>query len=82
MGTDHHKGGVGGIMRGPEQRPAVEARRLSFAFGKRAVLRDLAISVQPGTVFGMLGVLTLIGVGIYANGRLRRRRIEAAPNPV
>ncbi|HJO04115.1 MAG TPA: APC family permease [Acidobacteriota bacterium] len=34
------------------------------------------------TVFGMLGVLTLIGVGIYANGRLRRRRIEAAPNPV
>jgi len=55
MGTDHHKGGVGGIMRGPEQRPAVEARRLSFAFGKRAVLRDLAISVQPGTVFGMLG---------------------------
>lgn len=55
MVSDHDRGGGGGTMRGPEQRPAVEARGLSFAFGRRPVLRDLALSVQPGTAFGMLG---------------------------
>ncbi len=34
------------------------------------------------TVFGMLGVLTLVGVGIYANGKLRRRRLQAAPDAI
>ncbi len=30
------------------------------------------------TVFGMLAVLTIVGVGLYANGTLLRRRLEAA----
>ena len=30
------------------------------------------------TVFGTLAVLTILGVGLYANGKLRRRRLEAA----
>ena len=34
------------------------------------------------TVFGTLAVLTVVGVGLYANGKLRRRRLEAAaPDP-
>ncbi len=30
------------------------------------------------TVFGTLAVLTILGVSLYANGKLRRRRLEAA----
>ena len=30
------------------------------------------------TVFGTLAVLTIIGVSLYANGKLRRQRLEAA----
>ena len=30
------------------------------------------------TVFGTLSVLTILGVSLYANGKLRRRRLEAA----
>jgi amino acid transporter len=30
------------------------------------------------TVFGMLGLVTIVGVGLYANGKLRRKRLEAA----
>jgi len=30
------------------------------------------------TVFGMLGLATIVGVGLYANGSLRRKRLEAA----
>ena len=34
------------------------------------------------TVFGTLAVLTIVGVGLYANGKSRRRRLEAAaPDP-
>ncbi len=29
------------------------------------------------TVFGTLAVLTIVGVGLYANGKLRRQRLEA-----
>ena len=34
------------------------------------------------TVFGMLALLTFLGVGLYANGMRRRRRIETAPEAV
>ena len=34
------------------------------------------------TVFGMLALLTLLGVGLYANGMRRRRRIETVPDAV
>jgi amino acid transporter len=30
------------------------------------------------TVFGMLALATIVGVGLYANGKLRRKRLEAA----
>jgi amino acid transporter len=30
------------------------------------------------TVFGMLALATVVGVGLYANGKLRRKRVEAA----
>jgi amino acid transporter len=30
------------------------------------------------TVFGMLALATMVGVGLYVNGKLRRRRLEAA----
>jgi hypothetical protein len=30
------------------------------------------------TVFGMLALTTIVGVGLYANGKLRRNRAEAA----
>jgi len=30
------------------------------------------------TVFGMVAVLTMVGVGLYANGKRRRRRLGAA----
>jgi amino acid transporter len=34
------------------------------------------------TAFGMLGLATIVGVGLYANGKLRRKRLEAAaPDP-
>ncbi len=29
------------------------------------------------TVFGTLAVLTIVGVSLYANGKLRRQRLEA-----
>ncbi len=29
------------------------------------------------TVFGTLALLTVVGVGLYANGKLRRQRLEA-----
>jgi len=34
---------------------AVEARGVEFAFGRRAVLNDLSVSVPPGITFGILG---------------------------
>jgi ABC-2 type transport system ATP-binding protein len=55
MATDHDKDGAGKAMRGPDQRPALGARDLSFAYGHRPVLSGLGLSVQPGTAFGMLG---------------------------
>jgi hypothetical protein len=30
------------------------------------------------TVFGMLALATIVGVGLYVNGKLRRKRAEAA----
>jgi amino acid transporter len=50
---------------------------------------SLAFALIPGdmvsdptffylTVFGMLAILTIIGVTLYANGRMRRRRVAAA----
>ena len=30
------------------------------------------------TVFGMLGLATIVGVGLYVNGKFRRKRVEAA----
>lgn len=37
------------------QAGAVEAREVEFAFGRRAVLNNLSLSVPPGITFGILG---------------------------
>jgi len=39
----------------PPIAPAVEARCIEFAFGRRAVLKNLSLSVPPGIAFGILG---------------------------
>jgi len=39
----------------PTAAPAVEARDITFAFGRRTVLNDLSVAVPPGIAFGILG---------------------------
>ncbi|MBM3958099.1 MAG: ABC transporter ATP-binding protein [Gemmatimonadetes bacterium] len=39
----------------PSAAPAVEARDVDFAFGRRTVLKGLSLSVPPGIAFGILG---------------------------
>ncbi|GAB4193494.1 MAG: ABC transporter ATP-binding protein [Roseiflexaceae bacterium] len=35
--------------------PVIDARRLGKTFGSTAVLRDLSLCVEPGTLFGLIG---------------------------
>ena len=62
---------------------------LAGGTGFVVTLASLVFALTPGesvadptffyiTVFGMLAFATIVGVGLYANGKLRRKRLEAA----
>jgi amino acid transporter len=62
---------------------------LAGATGFAVTAASLVFALIPGesvsdptffyvTVFGMVTLLTIVGLGLYANGKLRRRRLEAA----